>query len=132
MTLGKSVATVQGQMQAMFEQTAYVETALWAQLHTGDPGADGTANIATEDTRIDATACFIGGNTGNTQTNTVEIGPWTSVAATETYAYITLWQASTGSTGFICSGMISAAGVTAGDDFSIPIGDCTATEPVAA
>lgn len=132
MAEGFSVATAQAILAAMLQGTSFVYTDVWAQLHVGAPGAAGTSNIATESTRIDASACFgTGADDTVTITNDAEIGPWTSVAASEDYTHISLWTASTSGT-FICSGVITASAVTAGDDFSIAVGDCTLTIPVAA
>jgi hypothetical protein len=64
--------------------------------------------------------------------NTIAVGPWTSVTATETYTHVSFWTASTGGT-YIGSGVLTTPqGVTAGQNFTIPIGDLTAKLPKAA
>jgi hypothetical protein len=89
----------------------------WIQLHTGDPGATGTANVASNSTRQQVT-WGSASNGAMTSTNDLE---WTSVPASENYTHFTAWSAATeGDFGF--SGTITANAVTAGDDFTIPAG----------
>jgi hypothetical protein len=127
---GWSTDTANAVLSAIFQQTAYAVAGLWVQLHTGAPGAAGTSNIATNNTRKDATACFGTDPVGGSITNDADIGPWLSVPASETYTHATLWTASTSGT-FVMSGAIAAAAVTIGDDFPIPSGDLTCPLPVA-
>ena len=93
---------------------------VYVQLHTGHPGSAGTANVATETTRESCT--FASASAGSKATNSDLL--WSSVSATETYAYFTLWSASTGGT-FLWSGSISGGGVTACQDFDIASGSLT-------
>jgi len=137
MTLGASAATCDAELNASFRGISYVQSAVWAKLHVGDPGAAGTSNPATNTTRHDVTACFgtspADDGTGNFRqlANDAVFGPWTSVPATETYSHISFWTASSGG-GFIGSGQITAAAVTSGGPFSVPIGDCVIKKPNAA
>jgi hypothetical protein len=88
------------------------------KLHVGDPGAAGTSNPATETTRKSITCS---GASGGTETNDNALA-WTTVAGTEDYTHFSIWtHISAGS--FKLSGTITAASVTAGDNFTIPIGD---------
>jgi len=86
----------------------------YVQLHTGEPGAAGTANIAAESDRILvdwATA------SGGTITITTDIGV-TGAAATERWTHWSAWNALTaGSPGV--SGLCTASQVTAGDNVTI-------------
>lgn len=132
MAAGLAPATANSLLDALFNQTNYTApTALWIQLHTGDPGAAGSANIASETTRKDVTTS-IGAAAGGAVTNTVAVD-WTSVTAPspETYTYFSIHSASTAGT-FYCSGTVTASQVTGGDNFSIPIGDLDFTLNVAA
>lgn len=101
---------------------------LYTQLHTGAPGPNGTANVAGESTR-EAAGAFATPSGGST-TNSAAIN-WTSVSTAETYTNVSFWSAATGGT-FVCSGTITANSVSVGDNFSIPIGDVTVSQPVAA
>lgn len=98
--------------------TTLVGTYTWAQLHVGDPGTNGTANVAVETDRVqvswDAVAAGAVANDTAVQ--------WTSVAGTEDYTHITMWTASSAGT-FGFSGTVTANAVTTGDTFTIPIGD---------
>lgn len=131
MSEGASVATANSVLSAGVQGVSYATTGLWVQLHVGAPGSAGTANIATETTRMDASACFGTAPSGGSITNDATIGPWTSVTGSETYTHFTTWSASSGGT-FGFSGTVTAAAVTVGDDFDMPAGVATITLPVAA
>lgn len=115
-------------LNAIFNNTSYAESAIWVQLHTGAPGAAGTANVATETTRKDVTAAFSTA-VSNAVTNDVAVS-WTSVAGTEDFTHISLWTAVSAGT-FILSGTITANSVTAGDNFTLPIGDIDSSFAIA-
>lgn len=114
--------TAAGEMLTTFK-TNYT----WVKLHVGDPGAAGTANAATNTTRMQAT--WTSSVTTQAMANTNAI-TWTSVAGSEDYTHVSIWTASTAGT-FGASGTVTANAVTAGDTFTIPIGDLDVTLPVA-
>jgi hypothetical protein len=99
----------------------------YVQLHTGAPGAAGTANVAGNNTRV-ASGAFAAPAGGST-TNSAAIN-WTSVSTSETYSHVSLWSAVSGGT-FICSGSIAASAITAGQNFQIAAGAMTVSLPVA-
>jgi hypothetical protein len=124
-----SAAEAAAVLNAHVRGTSYGGNAsVFAKLHTGDPGAAGTANAATETTRQEVT--FGSAATTGAIANTVAV-EWTSVSTTETYTHYSLWTASTGGT-FLGSGTVSGGAVTAGNNFSIPIGDFDLTQSTAA
>lgn len=136
MSIGESEATAIAELSATFQGVAYSQTAVWMQLHTADPGGAGTANVASESTRVDVTSCFGTAPAlafaGAMQiANDAVIGPWTAVPATEEFTHATFWTASGGGS-FIGSATVSGGSVTAGDNFEIPIGGCVITKPCAA
>lgn len=90
----------------------------WVKLHTGDPGAAGTSNAATETTRKQATwnATGVDGIVENSNALT-----WTAIAGSQDATHFTAWTASTAGT-FGFSGTITANGYTAGDTYSVAIG----------
>lgn len=98
----------------------------WIQLHTGAPGAAGTSNVASNTTRKQAT---IGAASGGVATSTADLS-WTSVPASETYSFFTMWTASTAGT-FLWSGTVTANAVTTGDNFTIASGNLTLSISVA-
>ncbi len=98
----------------------------WIKLHVGDPGANGTANAATETTRKQATWSTVSGGAFS-NTNSLD---WTNVAGSEDFAWFTAWSASTAGT-FGFSGTITANPVTTGDNFSIAASGLTASVTLA-
>jgi hypothetical protein len=103
----------------------YVAT--YAQLHTGAPGAAGTANVAGNNVR-QAAGAFAAPSGGST-TNSGAVN-WTSVSTAETYSHVSLWSAASGGT-FIASGSITAGAILVGQNFTIPAGGMSVTLPVA-
>lgn len=121
MSVGLSAATANSLLNAIYNQTNYTApTAIWVQLHVGDPGPAGTSNVATETTRKDITSSFSSAS-GGAVTNDVAI-TWTGVVGTEDFQFWSLWSASSVGT-FYQSGVITANAVTTGDTFTILAGD---------
>jgi len=104
----------------------------WMQLHTGDPGAAGTANVAGNSTRKDVSAAFPAAAAG-TASNDVQV-VWSDAETntTETYTNCSFWSAvsggSCGFTGSIPSVSVDAVGVAG----VILVGNLTITLAVAA
>lgn len=94
----------------------------WVKLHIGAPGSAGTSNPAVETTRK---AAVFSAASGGAITNT-NLPTWPAVAASETYTHFSLWSASTGGS-FGASGTVTAAAMTAGGNFQVPIGDLDIT-----
>ena len=125
---GAAVGIVNAWLASVLNGTAPTTySAPYVQLHIGSPGPSGTSNVASNNTRQQATGTFVISGGSTTNPNAVN---WTSVPAAETYTHVSLWSASTGGT-FIGSGAITANAVSIGDNFSIPIGDMTISQPVA-
>jgi hypothetical protein len=124
-----SAAEAAAVLNAHVRGTSYGGNAsVFAKLHLGDPGAAGATNAAVETTRQQVT--FGNAATTGAIANTAAV-EWTSVSTTETYTHYSLWTASTGGT-FLGSGTITGGAVTAGNNFSIPIGDFDLTQSTAA
>jgi len=88
---------------------------VYLQLHTGDPGEDGTSNAASETSRQAATfAAASGGSMATSAT-----AEWTSVAATETYSHWSLWDAASSGNCLWTGALSASAAVVAGDTFQI-------------
>lgn len=88
---------------------------VYVKLHTGAPGEAGTANAATETSREEATFGAASGGVV-TMSNTPT---WSSVAATETYSHISLWDAATSGNCLGTTSLSSSVSVTSGDDFEL-------------
>ena len=90
------------------------------KFHTGDPGANGTANAAANATRKQATDSAASGGASTTTADLV----WTAgeVTTNETYTHYSRWTASSaGAFGY--SGTLTGGAVTAGTEVTIPAGD---------
>lgn len=120
MTAGIAAGTVNGWIDGL--------SPLYAQLHTGDPGAAGTANASAETTRKAMTFGAASGGSA-TQTGSVSWTPW--AAGTETETHISYWTALTSGT-FKGSFLLAAPKpMTNGD--TLNLSGCTiAVSPVAA
>jgi hypothetical protein len=109
--------------------TTLPEAEAWIQLHTGDPGAAGTSNVAGNATRKQVS---FGTPSGGVMSNDSAI-TWTSgeVDTSEDYTHWSLFDASTTGT-FLGSGTMTANAVTSGDEFTIPTGELDLSFNVAA
>jgi hypothetical protein len=94
-------------------------TGLYAKLHTGDPGEDGTANASAETTRKQVTfGTSSGGSATNTNTPT-----WTNLPAAESISYASIWDAATAGNCLYISEVISPAiSVAVGEGISFNAG----------
>lgn len=102
--------------------------ALFAQLHLGEPGADGTANPALNTTRA-AAGSFARSSAGAWANATAIV--WTNVPAGETYSHVSLWSATSAGT-FVASGAVTSPAVTPGEGFQVAAGALIVSMPVAA
>ncbi|MBF9350675.1 hypothetical protein HA138_12990 [Mycobacteroides chelonae] len=96
--------------------TAWTQPAtLRVQLHTGDPGASGTANVSAVTTRSQATyGPAAGGAIALTGTN-----PSWSMTATEDIKYISVWDAASAGV-FLWSAQLAVVkSVQAGDSLTL-------------
>ncbi len=94
----------------------------WITFHTGDPGAAGTANAATETDRVQASWASADGGVIATDAE-LRID---NVAASEVFTHWTGWSAQTdGTVGW--SGTVTADALTAGNNFVINAGGLTYT-----
>lgn len=130
MAVGIAVALANDILDALCANSAFTTlpvATFWIQLGTADPGAagTGTGNPAGNATRKQVT--FGSAAAGGAISNTVAVS-WTSgeVDTSEDYTHWTAWTASTAGT-FLFSGTMTANPVTAGDTFTIAIGDLDLT-----
>lgn len=112
-------------LDALVGRGAYsANAAFYVKLHTGDPGAAGTSNAATETTRQAVT--FGSGAASGAISNTAQV-QWTSLAATETISHVSFWTASTAGTFLGSDDLATPQNVNAGGTFTIAIGDLDLT-----
>lgn len=98
--------------------------AIYVQLHTGDPGEDGTANVSAE---TDRQEIQFGAASGGviTSTNTPTWDDWD--AGPETITHISLWDASSAGNCLGHAALAAPKTVNNGDDIDLPAGDVTWT-----
>jgi hypothetical protein len=117
-------------LDALAKGTDYPGNAtVFVKLHTGDPGASGTSNAASNTSRQQATFASSSGGANATNADVV----WLSVSAAETYSHVSFWTASTSGTFLGSSALTASKTVAIGDTFTIPSGSLTmALTPIAA
>ncbi len=108
---------------AICNNTSFAVAQVYVKLHTGDPGEDGTPNAAGE---TDRTAASFGAASGGVCTSDAAVS-WSSVSTTETYTYVSFWDASSGGNCLGSGALTSSVAVTAGDDFTIASAALTLT-----
>lgn len=91
----------------------------WMQLHIGQPGANGTNNVAGNTVRVDVSALMNAAAAGHID-NAADID-WTNVSTSETYVNCSFWTLAVGGV-FGGSGSVTANPVSSGDNFRIPAG----------
>lgn len=111
---------------AFLDGTALPAT-LYVQLHTGNPGTNGTANTATETDRIAIGSWSAASGGAKASTALAEI---LNAAATETVTHVTYWSAGIGGTCWFIDDLAADVPVELGDTVQIDIGDAVITVPV--
>jgi hypothetical protein len=103
--------------------------AIYVKLHTGDPGASGTANAATETTRQQLVSAST--ITTGSLANTAAI-QWLNVSTSETYTHFSIWDASTAGNCWQTGNIDPDVAVVSGNTFTIAIGGITISPTLAA
>jgi hypothetical protein len=114
---GPSVATCNALLDALCNATSYSVATPYLQLHIDDPGASGTANVASETTRKLVAFAAASGAAIVTDANV----SWPSITGSQNPTYWTLWDSASGGT-FLWSGELVGSGYTAGDLLVITAG----------
>ena len=126
MATGLSAYLANKFLDAVGNGTAYSAANVYIKLHTGDPGANGTANAATETTRKEVT--FASASAGAIASDAAVT--WTNIAGSEDATYFTAWD-NLSAGNFLFSGSITGNAYIAGDTYTIPSGSLTASMTVA-
>lgn len=103
-------------LDAVGNADAFSVASVYVKLHIGDPGEAGTANAAGNTTR---TVITFSASSGGSMASDVDVA-WTNVSTTETYSYISLWDASTAGNCLWTGALTASKAVTAGDNFTLP------------
>ena len=120
MATGLSTYLANAFLDSVGNATAFSVSTAYVKLHVADPGANGTANAATETTRksVSFSAASVGLLTSDAAIT------WTNIAGSQDATYFTAWDSLT--TGnFLFSGTITGNPYTAGDTYTIPSGSLT-------
>jgi len=126
MATGLSTYLANAFLDSVGNATAFSVSTAYVKLHVADPGANGTANPATETTRksVSFSAASVGLLTSDAAIT------WTNIAGSQDATYFTAWDSLT--TGnFLFSGTITGNPYTAGDTYTIPSGSLTVSLTVA-
>lgn len=126
MATGLSAYLANALLDSVGNATSFSVANVYVKLHVGDPGANGTANAATETTRK---ACTFAAASGGSISSDADV-TWTNIAGSQDATFFTAWDnASAGN--FLFSGTMTGNAYTAGDTFTIPSGSLTASLTVA-
>ena len=122
MATGLSAYLANALLDSVGNATSFSVANVYVKLHVGDPGANGTANPATETTRK---ACTFAAASGGSISSDADV-TWTNIAGSQDATYFTAWDnASAGN--FLFSGTMTGNAYTAGDTYVIPSGSLTAS-----
>ena len=113
-------------LDAVGNNSSFAVGAVYVKLHTGDPGANGTGNPATETTRK---AASFGASSAGTLTSDADI-TWTNIAGSQDATFFTAWD-NLSAGNFLFSGNINGNAYTAGDTYVIPSGSLTVSLTIA-
>ena len=113
-------------LDAVGNNSSFAVGAVYVKLHTGDPGANGTGNPATETTRK---AASFGASSAGTLTSDADI-TWTNIAGSQDATFFTAWD-NLSAGNFLFSGSINGNAYTAGDTYVIPSGSLTVSLTIA-
>jgi len=126
MATGISAYLANAWLDALGNATSFSVATPYIKLHVGDPGANGTANPATETTR--KAASFAAASAGAMASDAAIT--WTNIAGSQDATHFTAWDSAT--TGnFLFSGTITANAYSAGDTYTISSGALTTSLTVA-
>ena len=119
MSTGPSLYLLTEYLDALGNAGAFSVTTAYLQLHTGDPGANGTANVAGNATR--KAVSFGAAASGVIASDADIVWSTSEVDTSEDYTHWSLFDASSAGN-FLGSGTITANPVTSGDTFTLPSG----------
>lgn len=130
MTAGLKASIANGLLDSLGNNTAApAQTAFYAKLHIGDPGAAGSTSAAVETTRQSVS---FGAASAGSMANDALV-TWTAVSTTETVTHVSYWDHISAGAFIGSCALASSKALTAGDDAKFAIGALTlAITPIAA
>jgi len=99
---------------------------LYVQLHTGDPSAAGTANVATETARKSFTRTAAEAGVASN----VLLLEWLSYPAVETLSHVTIWDAASGGNCWFVDAITTPPETVIGQAAEIAVGELSFTFPI--
>lgn len=105
-------------LNAVFNNVALQKSARYFQLHVGDPGENGTTNVATNNTRVSITGAAASGGSFTTVADLV----WVGVPATEIYTHCSIWDALTVGNCLLTGALTIPYSAGAGETVTLPAG----------
>ncbi len=128
MPTGWSTTTANAILNAARGGTAFQITAHHVQLHSGDPGPNGTANVLNNGTRVVAT---FGAASGGAMVTTADLNYTNWQSGTTVPVYATSWSAAAGGA-FQASGTVVVSGSPSqGATLTLSAGSVRVAQPVA-
>lgn len=127
MATGWSPTTAAAIVTAAAGGTAFQITNHYVQLHSGDPGVAGTANVVNDGKR---TLCGMAFSSGQTIANTAQ-ETWTDWTGGGVPTHWSSWSAASGGT-FQASGTANLTAPLLGGTLTVEVGALTMRQPAAA
>ncbi|MFE7727397.1 hypothetical protein ACFU5D_16580 [Streptomyces anthocyanicus] len=120
MTAGLAPSLVSGWLNTLRSAgTAYSPVAgTFAQLHTGDPGAAGTANVSAGSTTRNSFT-FAASSSGSALALSGAPAAWTNGGTSETLTHISVWSAASGGTFLFSVALTASKAWAAADQFTL-------------
>jgi len=126
MATGLSAYLCNSFLNALGNNTSYAVTTVFIKLHVGDPGANGTANPATETTRKSVS---FGAASAGAIASDADIS-YTNISGSQDATHFTAHD-NVSAGNFLFSGTITGNAYTAGDTYTISSGNLSASLTVA-
>ena len=126
MATGLSAYLCNSFLDALGNNTSYAVTTVFIKLHVGDPGANGTANPATETTRKSVS---FGAASAGAIASDADIS-YTNISGSQDATHFTAHD-NVSAGNFLFSGTITGNAYTAGDTYTISSGNLRASLTVA-
>lgn len=117
MATGISSYLADAWLAALGNNVSFAVSAGWVQLHVGDPGVSGSANVADEVSRRQVS---FGAASGGLLVSDADVS-WVNVTGSQTVTHFTVWDDVLAGN-FLFSGTMVASGYVAGDTFTVAAG----------
>ena len=117
MATGLSSFLADAWLGALGNNVSFVVSSAWVQLHVGDPGVSGSANVADEVSRRQVSFAVA---SGGVLVSDADVS-WVNVAGSQTVSHFSVWDSVSGGN-FLFSGTMVASPYVAGDTFTVAAG----------